>query len=199
MPINNLFWGFSVQGRLTKENQWSSFFSIDQGYVQGFSFLPLGGIPGISGTGGNGTIGGKKDAGGGVDGVGINPGTIGTLGSGGSGGSGGNILAGGDGGWNGFGMSGGAGGCNGLGSKGAGWNGFGTVGKGPCGAGSTGGRIGGKICCGCKIFFWVIGWLHKLGCFKGLKVKKPAENMCFPPFFCSRWIKEEVEVEAIEQ
>ena len=43
-------------------------------------------------------------------------------------------------------------------------------------------------------------WLHKVGCFRGLNVKNPAEKMWVPPRFRDlRWREEEVAVEATEQ
>lgn len=42
-------------------------------------------------------------------------------------------------------------------------------------------------------------WLHKLGWFNGLKVKKPAEKICVPSFLDFKWSEEEVAVEATAQ
>lgn len=42
-------------------------------------------------------------------------------------------------------------------------------------------------------------WLHKFGCFNGLKVKNPAEKMWVPSFFDLRWSDDEVAVEATAQ
>uniref|UniRef100_A0A7C9DU55 Uncharacterized protein n=1 Tax=Opuntia streptacantha TaxID=393608 RepID=A0A7C9DU55_OPUST len=42
-------------------------------------------------------------------------------------------------------------------------------------------------------------WLQSPGDFRGLKVKNPAEKMCFPRFLSSRWIADELAVEATAQ
>lgn len=42
-------------------------------------------------------------------------------------------------------------------------------------------------------------WLHRFGCFRGLKVKNPAENMCNPCFLDLRWSEDEVAVDATAQ
>lgn len=43
-------------------------------------------------------------------------------------------------------------------------------------------------------------WLHKVGCFKGLKVKNPAEKIWVSWFFLAlRRMEEEVAVEATAQ
>ena len=48
--------------------------------------------------------------------------------------------------------------------------------------------------------FWMLGfWLHRFGCFNGLKVKNPAENMWVPCFLDLRWSEDEVAVEATAQ
>ena len=48
--------------------------------------------------------------------------------------------------------------------------------------------------------FWMLGfWLHRFGCFNGLKVKNPAENMWVPCFLDLRWSEDEVAVDATAQ
>jgi hypothetical protein len=42
-------------------------------------------------------------------------------------------------------------------------------------------------------------WLHRLGCFRGLKVKNPAEKMCVPWFLDFRGSEDEAAVEATAQ
>jgi hypothetical protein len=48
--------------------------------------------------------------------------------------------------------------------------------------------------------FSILGfWLHKNGSFSGLKVKKPAENICVPSFLDLRRSDDEVAVDATAQ
>lgn len=174
---------------------------------QGVVFLEdkAGGFPGIkggNGNDGNGGIGIGKDGGGGAGGV--KPGI------------GGKLKNGAGGGCNGFGIKGAGFGWNGFGSTGVGWNGFGGIIEG--GWNGFGGKIkscsvtigdvfglnptffSGLIFVLRSFEFLMLGFsLHRFGCFRGLNVKNPAENMCIPCFLDLRWSEDEVADEATAQ